>query len=378
MSKTDTRTRTSESRSGSSRRFARVAGSALIAALMSGCAYIPGTASPVEQYRKRLAQQKEIERAAEVAALDEPGKPDFSIDEKLRKGDHARDQDDIPRAIVEYYEAYQLDPDDPRAMERIGFIQLSTDAEVAELTFSELVKTHPDSAASQRGLGLARLAQNRHEQALPPLQRAFELDDGSAITSYALSVALELEGDHEAAFEFAKRAYELAPVDARISANLGVTHMLRGDYAEAEELLRRATLISPGTASHHNNLGLTLGMMQRYDEALAQFQAAGNGEQSSRNNLGYVYFLNGEFDHAVDEYERALLAEGEDDATILANLNRALDMRNRKNGLPPEAAPAALSQVGSAKPVAIVAGPGSSLAAALATNEKSAGEGSPR
>jgi len=363
--------RAAESNRRSPRRWLRAVGSALLAASLSGCVYMPGTASPIDQYKKRLAQQKAIDRAAEINALDEPRKETFSIDQKLRAGDKARDHGDLERAIVEYYQAYRLDPGDPRAMERIGFVQLTAKPEIAELTFSELAASHPDSAASHRGLGLALLAQDRPKEALAPLARAYELDDDSGVTCYALSVAKELSGDREGAFDYAKQAYDLAPADARISANLGVAYLLRGDYSKAEELLRRATLIAPATASHHNNLGLALGMMQRYDEALVQFRAAG-GEQSSHNNLGYVYFLNGDYDRAVDEYERALLAEVEDDTTILANLNRALDLRNRKNGLPPESAPGKWNRSDASPPAAFASEPISSMATTLAPGDGAA------
>jgi len=329
------------------RRIARAAASVFVATLLGGCAYVPGTASPVEQYRERLAQQKALNNAAEKAALETPSPADdATADEKIRSGDLARNQGDLPRAVIDYAEAYGIDPADSRPRERIGFIRLSDDPQRAELIFTELADDEPDSAVAYLGLGLAQMTQDRTEEARASLERSVDLNDDSSVAQYALSVAREMGGDRDGAFESAERAYELAPKDARIVANLGVSHMLRGEYGEAETLLRRAVLLSPRTAAHHNNLGITLGLMQRYDEALKTFQVTGT-EQSSHNNLGYVYFLNGEYPKAIEEYEVALLADGDDDAAILANLIRAYEVMDGQQETEP--VPAALAPSSSEK-----------------------------
>lgn len=333
--------RTHEARRRKARRPAQAAASALFAVLLGGCVYVPGTASPVEQYRERLAQQKALDNAAEMAALESPAPmKEASFDEKLREGDRARDQGDIPRAVVDYAQAFGLDPEDARPRERIGFLQLSENPQRAELIFTELVEEHPDSAVAYLGMGLSQMAQGRPTQALASLEQSVDLDDGSAVAQYALSVARDMNGDRTGAFESAEHAYKLAPSDARIVANFGVSHMLRREYAKAETLLRRAVLLSPRTPSHRNNLGITLGLMKRYDEALAAFEGAGT-EQSSHNNLGYVYFLNGEYAKAIEEYEIALLADGDDDAAILANLIRAYEVMDDESAATPAMAAAA-------------------------------------
>ena len=323
------------------RRLVRAAASALFAVLLAGCAYVPGTPSPLQQYQKRLAQQKALDRAAAAAAIEAPVEEKASFEDKLREGDQARAKGDAPRAVMEYVQAHQLDPEDPRPRQRIGFIQLTEDPVSAERIFTELAAEDPDSAVAYMGLGLAQLAQSHTDDARPSLERSVELDDTSAVANYALSVVRELQGDRDAAFASAQRAYELAPGDARIVANLGVLYMLRGELTLAEQRLRRAVLLSPRTTAHHNNLGLTLGLMKRYDEAFTSFEVAGS-KQSSHNNLGYVYFLNGEYDRAIAEYEIALLADGDNDAAILGNLIRALDVL--ENEATPQPTPVAVLQ----------------------------------
>ena len=53
--------------------------------------------------------------------------------------------------------------------------------------------------------------------------------------------------------------------------------------------------------------------------AFDAFQRAGS-EQVARSNLGYVCFLNGDYERAVAEYKRALLVGGEQRLLVLRNL----------------------------------------------------------
>ena len=71
-----------------------------------------------------------------------------------------------------------------------------------------------------------------------------------------------------------------------------------------------------------NNLGLALGRMEYYDDALKAFQRGGS-EQAAHNNLGYVSFLNGDYERAIAEYERALLVSGDQKLPVLRNLRAA-------------------------------------------------------
>jgi Flp pilus assembly protein TadD len=103
--------------------------------------------------------------------------------------------------------------------------------------------------------------------------------------------------------------------------------MLLGKFAEAESALRRATELAPKQRSGWNNLGIALGRQEHSNQALVAFRE-GRNEQGARNNLGYVYFLNGRFDEAIDEYEAALLEGGRATPMVVENLDRALEARD--------------------------------------------------
>ncbi len=83
--------------------------------------------------------------------------------------------------------------------------------------------------------------------------------------------------------------------------------------------------------AYRNNLGIALGRQHRYADAMSAFRSAGS-EQAAENNLGYVYYMNGLLDDAVIHYESALRAQGDDQLTILRNLNAALDAKHAAEG----------------------------------------------
>ena len=81
-------------------------------------------------------------------------------------------------------------------------------------------------------------------------------------------------------------------------------------------------------------LGLALGRQERYREAKRAFTQA-NDKKAAANNLGWVYYLNGDYERALRWYEFALLQPGDGQLTILENI---------------ETASRALEQVGPAAP----------------------------
>jgi Flp pilus assembly protein TadD len=135
-------------------------------------------------------------------------------------------------------------------------------------------------------------------------------------------VVYDLLDRPEHARELAERAHALSPEDAHIVNNLGVSYLVAGEFDKAEQAFRAAILLDPGDPASHNNLGLAVGRQGRYAEALAQFRLAGT-EQAALNNLGYLYYLNGEHALAIEHFERSLQLGGGDRLTVVKNLQAA-------------------------------------------------------
>lgn len=294
-----------------------------IAGSLSGCAMLSGgnqAAKSLSEHREYMAELA----AAEIALSDEEPKTFDETIEAARKFHRAGNSSSAMRL---YYEAFRLEPDNPRAQAGIAFLQLAEQPARAERVLAKVAVADPESAMAQLGLGLARYAQGDPAAALAPLERAIALCPDSADAHDSLAVVLvDLERFDEA-IGHALRARELDPEDAKIANNLGIAYLMSGDMVRAEAAARDAIALNPDDAAYHNNLGIALGRQGRYDEALQEFRSVGS-IQAAQNNIAYLYFVGGRYDEAIGHYEMALLAEGDDTPAVLRNLNTALDARS--------------------------------------------------
>ena len=282
--------------------------------VLPGCAWL----GPDAAHRDVM----EARRARSTAMDPEPPKRK-TVEERLAEADRMLADGRGAEAIWGYSKAARLDPENPTPRARIGFVEVSRNPERAESLFSEIVRDHPDSAEAHAGLGLARFAQNRLGPARESLERAVELDPDSASALYWLAVVYDLQDEHERARELAERAHALSPKDARIVNNLGVSYLTSQEFERAEQAFRAAILLDPeDDPALRNNLGLAVGRQGRYQEAMVEFRRAGT-EQAALNNLGYLYYLNGEHAKAIENFERSLQASGGDRLTVVKNLQAA-------------------------------------------------------
>ena len=295
------------------RRAQRTLVALLLAASLPGCAWFGPDAAQREVLEARRARSEAVDP--------EPPKRK-TVEERLAEADRLLADGRGGEAVWRYAQAARQEPENPTPRARIGFVEVSRDPERAEAIFAEIVREHPDSAEAHAGLGLARFAQDRLDPARASLERAVELDPDSASALYWLAVVCDLQGEHERARELDERALTLSPKDARIVNNLGVSYLVAGEFARAEARFREALLLDPDDPALHNNLGLALGRQRRYRGALDEFLRGGT-EQAAHNNLGYVYYLNGDPEKAIEHYERSLSLGGGDRLTVVKNLQAA-------------------------------------------------------
>jgi superkiller protein 3 len=270
------------------------------------------------------AAQKEIldARRARNEAVDPRAPARKTVEERLAEAERLLAEGHGAQAVWSFAQAHRMDPSNPTPRTRIGLVEVSRDPQRAEALFAEIVRDHPDSAEAHAGLGLARFAQDRLEPARESLERAVELDPESATALYWLAVVYDVLDRPERARELAERAHALSPGDSHIVNNLGVSYLVAGDFEKAEQAFRAAILLDPEDPALRNNLGIALGRQRRYDEAMREFRRAGS-EQAALNNLGYLYYLNGEHAKAIENFERSLQAGGGDRLTVVKNLQAA-------------------------------------------------------
>lgn len=280
---------------------------------------LPGCAWLGPQGAKRELRDA---RQAREAPTEGPAAKRPTVEERLAEADQLLSEGRGGQAIYNYAQAAKQDPANPTPRTRIGFMEVSRNPERAETIFAAIVKDHPESAEAHAGLGLARFAQNRLDPARQALERAVELDPDSASALYWLAVVYDLQGGHDRARALVERAHALSPTDARIVNNLGVSYLASQEFEKAEQAFRAAILLDPDDPALRNNLGLALGRQRRYGEALEAFRRGGS-EQAAQNNLGYLYYLNGEHAKAIEIFEKSLQTGGGDRLTIVKNLQAA-------------------------------------------------------
>ena len=291
------------------------------APILGGCASFPNPFRAPTRAELAAERQHAKRLAAEAA---EAARKAVSPEERLALADRMRRSGRIDKAALAYLSAYERDPSDPVPQERIAFMQVSRKPEKAEEIFESILREVPDRSSAHAGLGLAHYAQGDLKPAQNALERAVELAPDDVLALNTLAVVYDMLERHEEAQHYYLKVRELRPRDPRAANNMGVSLLLLGDFVAAEAELRLAVDLDPEDPAGWNNLGLALGHLERYKEALDAFRKGGD-EQGARNNLGYVYFLNGRYAKAIEEYEAALLEGGNATPTVLENLDAAVD-----------------------------------------------------
>jgi superkiller protein 3 len=292
---------------------------------LAGCStLIPGYGdSGALKHRREM--QAQLERQSAEPSGDSA--QDRTAESLLEEGDQKLEDGDRRLALLNYLEARRLAPGDPKPLNRIGYYYVTEDPERAAAIFASVITSHEDSAAAHAGLGLARFAQGRYEEARASFERAEAIDRNLPAALDALGVIHAIENEPGAGLVFAQRAHRSDPKNAHIANNLGVAYLRESEFEQAEETFRAAILLSPSDPAFYNNLGYALGRQGRYDEAAAAFRRFGD-KGAVHNNLGYVYYQNGDIDAAIRHFEIAVNSVGADERIrVLENL-RAATMRD--------------------------------------------------
>ena len=112
--------------------------------------------------------------------------------------------------------------------------------------------------------------------------------------------------------------------------HLGHTLLLAGQARRAIPYLEEAIRLAPGFADAHKDLGCALGMLGRYDEAIARFRTglATRETAEAHHNLAFALAKMGRLDEAIPEYEAALRLEPTK-CLSLVQLGAALGVKGR-------------------------------------------------
>jgi len=216
----------------------------------------------------------------------------------------------------------------------------------AELSYTAIVKAHPDCFDALHFLAIVRSQQGRGAEAIGPMRAALALNprDASALSNFGL--ILRKLGRPEEALACIDKALALAPDHAEALNNRGNALLELGQPAEALGSYERALAVNPGYAEALNNRGGALRDLKRNEEALASYDQALKvrpNHAGALNNRGVALQDLKRLDEALESYERALeinpryaealnnrglaLFELNRTAEALASFDKALEVR---------------------------------------------------
>jgi predicted O-linked N-acetylglucosamine transferase (SPINDLY family) len=242
-----------------------------------------------------------------TTATQRPGERDAA--DHVQRGDSLQQASQYEQALVEYFRASELQPDDMGPCLREGrmLIQLHR-TDQARQRYMQFLSRHPQSnevrfalAELMRKQGQLTSARSEYQHILQ--QMPDHLQAGFLLACVELQLGrlhraiegfqhtLKLDPHHAAAWnnlghawhvsgrlEDARQAYEKATQwdDSLVDAhqNLGALHHDQRRFDKAAACLGRAVELDPARAHAHYRLGLSLGFDGREDEAQQAYQAA--------------------------------------------------------------------------------------------------------
>ncbi|GFM36994.1 tetratricopeptide repeat protein [Desulfovibrio psychrotolerans] len=255
-------------------------------------------------------------------------------------------------AFEQYSRAAALDPGLTQARFRRGMVLLEKQLPAPALEeFTAVMEQNPDYAPGFAAAGKVYFMNGLYPEARKLFEKALVLD-ASLLEAYDhLGAIHNYNKEYQNALATFRNALEKHPDAVYLFNNVGLAHSMLGQDAEAVEAFRKAIMLGAPSSKAYNNMGLALCRMGRYREALEAFRAAG-GEAAAWNNLGYFFFLDGQYPRAITSFEKAIELEPTYYQRAAENLKRARLAAQFAQGT--ESAPA---RYGTADPHGDVLGP---------------------
>jgi DNA-binding winged helix-turn-helix (wHTH) protein/tetratricopeptide (TPR) repeat protein len=206
----------------------------------------------------------------------------------------------FPKARAAVVRALEIDPDLPTAHAELGHIR-----QVYDLDF---------------------------EGAEQAYRRALQLDPDSTMAHHYMGLLLIARGELDEALQSIRRAQALEPLALNFNANIGMTHYYARRYREAARQLETTLRMDGGFDHARSYLGRAYLRVGEFERAIEEFQRRTSVTIGSVADLPAAYALAGRRNDAVEELERLLGAPKDryvsafDIATIYAALNAPEDV----------------------------------------------------
>ncbi len=243
----------------------------------------------------------------------------------------------LAKAVTDFEELLKTDPNFALAQAGLGsayFIQYRGNKDPKLLEAAESATNRAiqlDAGMAPAYVTLARIAALEDHSAVATqyAQKAMQLDPHSADAHRAMSEVYEAEGRREDAIAEMQKAEDLAPEDWRWPLNLGNYFTAEGKLKEAEAKYERSAELAPENAAAYYDLGYVKKQLNQLDEAKADFERSKKIEDSSgvEQMLGELELAQAKYGDAVATLEKAVTL-GQNDYRVWGDLGQAYFLAN--------------------------------------------------
>ncbi len=216
---------------------------------------------------------------------------------------------DTDRAMAEFQRAIEINPE--LTVAHLGVGDLLSEAgnwDAAEPYYAKAARIEPGNYDAQYKHGLALHLLNRIGEAIAAYLRAIEINPASYEANLHVATAFAQVDRVGEAIPYAVRAVELQPQNADARRNLASLYRAIDDHESAVTELQQAAELMELTPALLMDLSDSLSQLQRYAEMAAALDQLVVSEPSpgAYERLGFANFRLERYDEALANFERAL------------------------------------------------------------------------
>ena len=217
---------------------------------------------------------------------------------------------DYDRAIADFDQAIQLQPDDAAAYNNRGLAYAHKgDYDRAIADYDQAIQLQPDLAEAYSNRGNAYADKGDYDRAIADYDQAIQLQPDYTTAYNNRGITYADKGDTGRAIADFDQAIQLQPDYALAYNNRGATYAHKGDHDCAIADYDQAIQLRPDYALAYNNRGLAYADKGDYDRAIADFDQTIQlqpDDAAAYYNRGNAYADKGDYDRAIANYDQAI------------------------------------------------------------------------
>jgi tetratricopeptide (TPR) repeat protein len=220
------------------------------------------------------------------------------------------------RAIADYSQAIQLDPDyAPVYSDRGNVYSDKKDYDRAIADYSQAIRLNPNFVEAYSERGSAYNGKKDYDRAIADYDQAIRLDPNFVTAYNNRGNAYNDKKDYDRAIADYDQAIRLDPDYAAVYTNRGAAYNGKNDYDRAIADLNQAIRLDPDYALAYNNRGDAYKGKKDYDRAITDYSQAirlNPNYVTAYFNRGNVYGIKEDYDRSIDDFNQVIRFDPDD------------------------------------------------------------------